>query len=108
MIESGDYMNNDLHVVYSKKHIVIYQLGHGSYLVHNTRKDIGTGSTSIKKLSIAKDVLNWALYQKIPTRNISPYILRGLIRISDSKEYTKQINEIIKSSNIRVSDIQHT
>ena len=100
-------MNNDLHIVYSKKHIVIYQLGHGSYLVHNTRKDIGTGSTSIKKLSVAKDVLNWALYQKIPTRNLSPYILRGLMRISDSKDYSNLISDIIKNPNIRVSDIQH-
>lgn len=90
-------MDTDLHVVYQKKHFVVYQLSSHSFLVHNTRKDIGTGSTSIKKLKIAKDVLNWALYQSVPDRILSPYILRGLIRISDSKEYSKQISDIIKS-----------
>lgn len=90
-------MDTDLHVIYQKKHFVVYQLSSHSFLVHNTRKDIGTGSTSIKKLKIAKDVLNWALYQSVPDRILSPYILRGLIRISDSKEYSKQISDIIKS-----------
>lgn len=90
-------MDADLHVVYSKKHFVVYQLGSNSYLVHNTRKSLGEGSTSIKKLKIAKDVLNWALYQSVPDRILSPYILRGLIRISDSKEYIKEINALIKS-----------
>lgn len=90
-------MDTDLHIVYQKKHFVVYQLSSHSFLVHNTRKDIGTGSTSIKKLKIAKDVLNWALYQSVPDRILSPYILRGLIRISDSKEYSNKINDIIKS-----------
>lgn len=90
-------MDTDLHIVYQKKHFVVYQLSSHSFLVHNTRKDIGTGSTSIRKLKIAKDVLNWALYQSVPERELSPYILRGLIRISDSKEYSKQLSEIIKS-----------
>lgn len=90
-------MDTDLHVVYQKKHFVVYQLSSHSFLVHNTRKDIGSGSTSIRKLKIAKDVLNWALYQSVPERELSPYILRGLIRISDSKEYSKQLSEVIKS-----------
>lgn len=90
-------MDTDLHLVYQKKHFVIYQLSSHSFLVHNTRKDIGSGSTSIRKLKIAKDVLNWALYQSVPERKLSPYILRGIIRISDCKEYSKQLNEIIKS-----------
>lgn len=90
-------MDTDLHIVYQKKHFVVYQLSSHSFLVHNTRKDIGTGSTSIKKLKIAKDVLNWALYQTVPDRILSPYILRGLIRISDSKEYNNKISDIIKS-----------
>lgn len=90
-------MDTDLHVVYSKKHLVIYQLSSHSFLVHNTKKDIGTGSTAIKKLKVAKDVLNWALYQTVPDRELSPYILRGIIRISDSKEYRKQLNDVIKS-----------
>lgn len=90
-------MDTDLHVVYQKKHFAVYQLSSHSFLVHNTRKDIGSGSTSIRKLKIAKDVLNWALYQSVPERELSPYILRGLIRISDSKEYSKQLSEVIKS-----------
>ena len=93
-------MNMDLDIIYSKKHFVIYKLSSHSFLVHNTRKDIGTGSTSLKKLKVAKDILNWALYQQVPSKKLSGYLLRGLIRISDSKEYTLQIKEILKSENI--------
>lgn len=95
-------MENNLHIVYSKKHFVIYQLSSKSYLVHNTRKDFNA-STSIKKLNIAKDLLNWALYEKIPDRILSVYILRGLIRISDSKEYSKKITELIKTQHLSKS-----
>jgi len=86
------FMDDMLNIVYSKKNFVIYRLSSHSFLVHNTRKDIGTGTTSLKKLSVAKDMANWALYQQIPTN-----LLRGLIRISDSKEYTEQIKSILKS-----------
>lgn len=89
-------MDTDLHVVYRKKHYVIYHLSSRSYLVHNTRKDIGDGSTSIRKLNMAKDVLNWSLYQTVPDRVLSPYILRGLMRISDSLDYRKKIAKRIK------------
>lgn len=89
-------METDLHIVYQKKHFVIYRLDSRSYIIHNTRKSIDEGSTSIKKLKIAKDVLNWAYYQTVPERTLSPYILRGLIRLSDSKEYSKKITETIK------------
>ena len=95
-------MENNLHIVYSKKHFVIYQLSSKSYLVHNTRKDLNA-STSIKKLNIAKDILNWALYEKIPNRTLSIYILRGLIRISDSKDYAKKITEIAKNQHLSKS-----
>lgn len=90
-------MDTDLHVVYQKKHFVIYKLSPHSFLVHNTKKDLEKGSTSIRKFKIAKDVLRWALYQTVPDRPLSPYILRGLIRISDSKDYTKQITSYLKS-----------
>lgn len=89
-------MDTGFHVIYQKKHFVIYQLSSRSYLVHNTKKDIGDGSTSIKKLRIAKDVLNWVLYETVPNRKLSPYILRGLVRLSDSKEYSKKITHLIK------------
>lgn len=91
------FMDDMLNIVYSKKNFVIYRLSSHSFLVHNTRKDIGTGTTSLKKLSVAKDMANWALYQQIPTKHLSGYLLRGLIRISDSKEYTEQIKSILKS-----------
>ena len=91
------FMDDMLNIVYSKKNFMIYRLSSHSFLVHNTRKDIGTGSTSLKKLSVAKDILNWALYQQIPTRRLSGYLLRGLIRISDSKSYSDEIRAILKS-----------
>lgn len=91
-------MDADLHIVYQKKHFAIYQLAPRSYLVHNTKKDIGKGSISIRKLKIAKDVLNWAYYQSVPDRTLSPYILRGLIRLSDTKAYSKKITERINTT----------
>lgn len=90
-------MDDMLNIVYSKKNFVIYRLSSHSFLVHNTRKDIGAGSTSLKKLSVAKDMVNWALYQQIPTRYLSGYLFRGLIRISDSKSYSDKIRTILKS-----------
>ena len=95
-------MDDMLNIVYSKKNFVIYRLSSHSFLVHNTRKDIGTGTTSLKKLSVAKDMANWALYQQIPTKHLSGYLFyntdeNNAIRISDSKEYTEQIKSILKS-----------
>ncbi|MGL5718857.1 MAG: hypothetical protein ACRCX2_37995 [Paraclostridium sp.] len=80
--------------IYSKKEYNIYKVDN-SFIIHNTKKDFKAGHTHIKGFEMAKVLVDCSIKNKLPrTRN--SYLLKSLIRISNSKDFIDRVNKLIK------------
>ena len=82
--------------IYKKKWFNIYKGDDHAYIVHNTRKDFDIGHTHINNFNTAKYVLNMALYNLIPSKHLSSYLLNSIIRVSNNESYANKIKALIK------------
>ena len=77
--------------VYAKKHMIIFQRAEsGEYVVYNTNKPWEDGHTHIHTLKQAKYLVDCILNNKIPQK-VNSYFLVSLIRLSNDKKYTQQV-----------------
>ena len=81
-------------VIYRKKEYIIIRKYTG-YIIINTKKDFNKGHTHIKNYNMAKTLINLVKNNKLPKSNNS-YILDSLIRLSDNKEYIKELEKLKK------------
>lgn len=81
------------------RHFNIYSNLHNGFIVHNTRKEFSEGHTHINSFSTAKYVAYLALYQKLPKKNLSPYLIESVIRISSNPKYIQELTDIKNKRN---------
>lgn len=83
--------------VYSKGHFNIYASpSQDAYIVHNTRKEFKDGHTHLYNFKTAKFIIDLCLHKRIP-HDLCLYHLESLRRLSDDKEYTRKLEELIHS-----------
>lgn len=85
-------MSNQL---YRREAYVVIPVANG-YIVHNTAKDFKAGHTHLKSFSVARNLIEVCLAKKLPkTRN--HYLIDSLVRITDSPDYRKQLQELLET-----------
>jgi cell division protein FtsB len=63
------------------------------YIIRNMNKDFEDGHTHIKSYKVAKRLISLAVLEKIDL-SLKPYFILSLMRIIDSKEYFKKLQEL--------------
>lgn len=82
-------------VVHRKSHYIVLKVSNG-FIAVNTNKDFEKGHTHLKSFEMAKVLIDCSIKKKFPrTRN--PYLLSGLVRISDDEKFIFKINELIET-----------
>lgn len=80
-------------LVYKKKNFNIYGYK-DKYIIHNTNKEFSKGHTHIKNFKTAKFLIDLSIHKSIPKHH-NKYFLVSLLRISDDKEYSDKLSNII-------------
>lgn len=77
----------------------IYKDDKNQYLIHNRHFHFQNAHTHISNnLHTANYIAYLAMYKKLPPKkkHLSKYLLKSLIRISDSNEYKQKIRDLMK------------
>lgn len=77
--------------IYRKQNFNVYSDRNGSYIIHNIKKDFSNGHTHLNNYHTAKFIIDLAIHKTLPEKNISPYLIDSLIRISIDKKYIHQL-----------------
>lgn len=80
-------------VKYRKNGFVIFPCGDGN-IVYNTRKPFENGHSHLRSFKACKDAIFFVTHKKIP-KEVRPYYLTTLKRLSTDPGYRKKIEELL-------------
>lgn len=85
-------MSNYTHKVYENSTFIILQ-SKSCYILINKKKPFKKGHSHINSFDTCKWLMRLSRKREIPNK-ISPYLLQSLKRISDDKEYLKELDKL--------------
>ena len=82
-------------VIYRRGNYIIIKTKKKSYIVINKKKSFKQGHTHTKDFKYSKSLIDLAIRKKLP-RKANKKVITSLIRISDDKNYIKNLEEYRK------------
>ena len=82
-------------VIYRRRNYIIIKTKKKSYIVINKKKSFKQGHTHTKDFKYSKSLIDLAIRKKLP-RKANKKVITSLIRISDDKNYIKNLEEYRK------------
>ena len=82
-------------VIYRRGNYIIIKTKKKSYIVINKKKSFKQGHTHTKDFKYSKSLIDLAIRKKLP-RKANEKVITSLIRISDDKNYIKNLEEYRK------------